>query len=73
VLTVVYTVLAAVYGVVATTDILPDRVVGYIAFAVAILAAVLGTITHQKVTPLVDPRNNDGVQLVPLQRGGVVK
>jgi hypothetical protein len=72
-LTTLYTVLAAVYGVISVTDILPDKVVGIIAFIIAILAAILGAVTHQKVTPLVDPKNNAGQSLVALQPGGRVR
>ena len=73
VLTTVYVILAAVTGVVVEFHALPDRITGYLVLIVAILSAVLGAITHQKVTPLVNPRNNDGMPLVPLRPGGPVK
>jgi hypothetical protein len=36
----------------------------------ALVAAVLGVIVRQVVTPLADPRNNDGESLVPAPQGG---
>jgi hypothetical protein len=71
-MTTVLAVLTAVYGVLATTDVVPEKIVGYIAFGIAVLAAILGAITHQKVTPLVNPKNNDGVPLVAVRSGGRV-
>ena len=72
-LTTLYTVLAAVAGVVTTLHVLPDKVTGILIGVVAVLAAVLGAITHGKVTPLVDPRDNAGRQLVAFKPGGPVK
>jgi hypothetical protein len=74
-LTTVYTVLATVTGVVIELHLLPDTVTGYAAGAVAVLAAVLGAVTHTKVTPLVNPKNAEGVPLIPVpyRRGGIVK
>jgi hypothetical protein len=72
-LTTLYTVLAAVYGVIASTELLPDRVVASVGIGVAILAAILGALTHTKVTPLANPKNSDGVPLVALRPGGRVK
>jgi prepilin signal peptidase PulO-like enzyme (type II secretory pathway) len=73
-LTTLYSVLAAVAAIVVELNLLPDNVTGYLTGAVAILAAILGALTHTKVTPLVNPRNNDGVPLIPARRsGGLVK
>jgi hypothetical protein len=74
-LTTLYTVLAAATGAIIELHLLPDKVTGYATGAVAVLAAVLGAITHTKVTPLVNPKNADGVPLIPVpyRRGGIVK
>jgi hypothetical protein len=73
VLTTLYSVLAAVAAIVVELNLLPDHVTGYLTAAVAVLAAILGALTHTKVTPLVNPKNNDGVPLVPVRRGGLIK
>lgn len=72
-LTTLYTVLAAVASVVIELHLLPDHITGYLTGAIAILAAILGALTHTKVTPLVNPKNDEGVRLVPLRAGGIVK
>jgi hypothetical protein len=72
-LTTLYTTLAAIASVVIELHLLPNRVTGYLTAAVAILAAILGAVTHMKVTPLVDPKDNDGNPLRPVRSGGAIK
>lgn len=73
VLTSVYTVLAVVVGVIVDQHLLSDNVTAYLVGAVAILAAILGVLTRSKVTPLADPRDNQGRQLVAYKPGGPVR
>lgn len=73
ILTTVYTILAAVTAVIVERDLLSDTITAYLVGAVAVLAAILGVITHSKVTPLSDPRDNQGRPLFPYKPGGIVK
>jgi|SRR6185369_2778434 len=41
------------------------RVLAWLIFGGAVLTAALGLITHQVVTPVAAPRDNDGRALVP--------
>ncbi len=63
-LTALYTILVGVDGVLAGAHLVSNPVLGYLAAAEAVLAVVLGTITHTKVTPVADPKAADGTPLV---------
>lgn len=47
--------------------VIPERVMPYVLFADALLAAILGRAAHARVTPLADPRDNDGEPLHPIR------
>lgn len=55
---------AAGAGVLA--DVLPARAVGYVLLASIVLTAVGGVLVQGAVTPLADPRNAAGQQLLPV-------
>jgi hypothetical protein len=67
-LTSLYTILAAVDAVLIDAHALPSSVLTVVTGAVAVLAAILGAVTHTKVTPVIDPKNDEGVPLVPVGR-----
>ncbi len=63
-LTALYTILVGVDGVLAGAHLVSNPVLGYLAAGEAVLAVVLGVITHTKVTLVADPKAADGTPLV---------
>ena len=66
-MTATVTILTALLGTAALTDVLPKSVVGWLGLAVAVLTAILGAVTRNQVTPLAAPEDADGNALVPRQ------
>jgi len=66
VMTSVVTVALAVLTALAGTGVLSGKTAALASGAVAILTAVLGILTHGKVTPVAAPKDNGGRPLVPL-------
>ncbi len=64
-MTITVAVLTALLGTGALTDVLPVTVVGWLGLAVAVLTAVLGVLARNAVTPLAQPEDAEGRQLVP--------
>jgi len=64
-MTTVLSVLVAVEAVNEGAHLLPASWSPYLLGAIAVLTAVLGVLTHGAVTPLVRPRDDAGVPLVP--------
>lgn len=62
-MTLVLTVLSALAGTAAFTDLLPAPVLGAVGVAIAVLTAVLGVLTRSAVTPLAQPRDAGGTPL----------
>lgn len=67
-MTWILVILSALAGTTALTDVLPIKVLGAGTVAIAVLTAILGAITRDKVTPLAQPRDAAGVPLVPVRR-----
>jgi hypothetical protein len=57
--------LTAADGTLEGLHILSPSVAAWAAGAIAVLTAVLGVVTHGKVTPLANPRDNAGRPLTP--------
>lgn len=64
-LVTVATVALAILTALAGTGVLSGRAAAIAAAAIAVINAVLGAITHGKVTPLARPRDSSGRPLVP--------
>lgn len=64
-MTTVLGVLVAVEAVNEGAHLLPASWSPYLLGAIATLTAILGVLTHGAVTPLVRPRDDAGVPLVP--------
>lgn len=64
-LTAAVAILTALSGVSAFWDILPAKAQGGILAAIAILTAILGVLARGAVTPLAQPEDAEGRQLVP--------
>lgn len=62
-MTLVLTVLSALAGTAALTDLLPKTVLGAVGVAIAVLTAVLGVLARGAVTPLAQPRDAGGTPL----------
>ncbi|HEY9411106.1 MAG TPA: hypothetical protein VIP77_16120 [Jiangellaceae bacterium] len=64
-LTATVAILTALLGTTALTDVLPKQAVGWLGLAIAVLTAVLGAMARGAVTPLAQPEDAEGRQLVP--------
>lgn len=67
-LTSVSAFLAAVTTIAATPPLaahVPAGVATWLGVATVAVTAILGALTHGKVTPVADPRGSDGAPLVP--------
>jgi uncharacterized membrane protein len=64
VLTVVYTALMIALGTAAITNALPPIVVTIATGVALIIGVILGVRTYNSVTPLADPRDAAGRQLI---------
>lgn len=64
-LTTLIAVLTAADGALEGLHILSPTVAATAAGAIAVLTAILGAITHTRVTPLANPRDDNGRALVP--------
>ncbi len=70
-LVTVATLLLAVLVALSGTGLLSGRAAALVASGILIVNAVLGVITHGKVTPTANPRNDAGQRLVPATTSGV--
>lgn len=72
-MTTILAVLTSVEAVNAALHFLPVGWTPYLVGAIAVLAAVLGVLTHARVTPVAAPRDDTGTPLVPKwAAGGVI-
>ena len=74
-LTTVSALLAAVTTIAATPPLaahVPAGVATWLGTATVAVTAILGALTHGKVTPVAAPRGTDGVELVPRVAAGTV-
>lgn len=69
ILWVVVVALGAVLGVGGVADYIPDRVLFWLGVLFAVLTAVVGEMVRSRVTPLADPRDNQGRPLAPAGTG----
>lgn len=67
-LVTVITVLLALLTALAGTGVLSGTAAAYVSGAIGLLTAILGWITHGKVTPVANPKDNGGRPLVPLSK-----
>lgn len=72
-MTTILVILMALEGVQEFVDLLPEQANAWILFAIAILTAILGVNVRNKVTPLADPKTNEGHPLVPARPGSRVQ
>jgi hypothetical protein len=63
--TTVLTLLNAALAANEIFDVIPDRVMPYVLFADAALAALLGRAVYNRVTPVAAPHDDAGNPLVP--------
>jgi hypothetical protein len=65
-LTTLVALLTAADGTLEGLHVLSPSVAAWAAGAIAVLTAVLGVVTHGKVTPLVNPHDDLGRALAPV-------
>ncbi len=63
----------AVLVVLQTSGVLTGTAARWVDVAAGALQVVLTAYARRHVTPVVDPRDNEGRPLVPLRNGGVIK
>lgn len=65
-MTTIVAALTALMALDATVDVVPDKATPYLLGAIAVLTAVLGKLTHDKVTPVAAPKSSTGIALTPV-------
>jgi hypothetical protein len=68
-LTTLVAVLTGLDGTLAGLHVLTATQSAWAAGLIAVLTAVLGIVTHGKVTPVANPKDSSGRPLVPLSTG----
>lgn len=67
------TTLLAILIVLQTSGVLTGTAAHYVDAAAGVIQLLLTAYARMHVTPVVDPHDNEGRQLVPLRQGGVVR
>lgn len=67
------TTVLAVLVVLQTSGVLTGKALEWVGLAVGVLQAILTAYARLHVTPVADPKDDQGRTLVPLRNGGVVR